>query len=190
MARIADDVREEAERSLLAGDSQYSVSKRLGISASTVNGIAAELVRTGRMASPADRAHTKNATAARLADMASRRSRLAETLLERAEALVASLDQPHTAYNFGGKDNTYNSVEHPRPDVKSSQIIMTTAAIALDKHLAILRFDSGSEVDEAAGLLGALVGAMRQRYGDGSSHREEEATADGDTTVDVHAPVS
>lgn len=176
-AALADEMREAIERALVEGESQYGIARRLHVSPGTVHKISAALVEAGRI-EPRDRSWTKNATKARLAEMAARRSALAEAMLEKAERLVLSLDEPHTAFNFGGKDNTYAEQAMPAPDAKTAQTIATTAAILLDKHVALLRFDNGGDGDEVVGLLGDLVGALRAQHGDGSDHRK--AATDGD----------
>ena len=103
--------------------------------------------------------------------MAERRARLAENLLGHAERLARSLTEPHVAFNFGGKDNTYNERQMERPDTKSAQTIMTTVAIALDKHAMLIRLDAGTEVDDAASLLGQLGASLVGAFGDGGAHR-------------------
>lgn len=178
-ARIADDVRDAIAVELRAnvdGSKSFAqIAREHGVSGQFVGDIAREL---GIAPSEVNRAQAENATKARLADMAARRSRIAERLIEEAERLLDSLHQPHTAFNFGGKDNTYSEREMPEPDVKSRQTIMTTAAIALDKHIALVRHDSGAEIGETVGLLGALLTGLREVHGDGNGHREGSADVD------------
>lgn len=111
--------------------------------------------------------------------MAARRARLSEELLRQAERLTRSLEEPHVAFNFGGKDNTYNEREMSRPDTKAAQTIMTTVAIALDKHAMLLRLDAGSEVDDAASLLGQLGASLVGAFGDGGVHRTPATELEG-----------
>lgn len=166
-AAIAEDCRAHPD------DSNATIARRHGCSATLVLTIkrAEGLAPAAGQASEHATSQTQNAVKARLADMAERRARLAQRMLEASERLVDSLYQPHIAFNFGGKDNTYTEHMFDQPDVKAKQITLTAAAIAVDKHLKLLQFDAGSDNSEAASLLGKLGEALSDRFGDGAGHR-------------------
>jgi len=92
-----------------------------------------------------DREQTKAATAAKVADSAARRAETSRRFLEKTNELLDQMDQPHTAFNFGGKDNTYEEHEFDKPPVDALRTLMQAAGQAFDKHLAQDRHDSGGE---------------------------------------------
>ena len=92
-----------------------------------------------------DREQTKAATEAKVADSAARRAETSRRFLEKANDLLDMMDQPFVAFNFGGKDNTYEEHEFDRPPVDALKTIVHAAAQAFDKHLAQDRHDSGGE---------------------------------------------
>ncbi len=85
--------------------------------------------------------------------LSDRRARLSEILLNKAAALVAMTDSDqYRVFNFGGKDNTYNEKILNGVPVKDQQVLLTAAAIALDKHKMLDQYDSdaarGNAVDQ------------------------------------------
>ena len=89
-----------------------------------------------------DRERTKAATAAKVADNAARRAEISRAFLEKSAELLAMMDRPHVAFNFGGKDNTYEEHEFDRPPVDALRTLMQAAAQAFDKHIAQDRHDA------------------------------------------------
>lgn len=92
-----------------------------------------------------DRAQTRTATAAKVADNASRRAEISRRFLEKSADLLDQMDQPHTAFNFGGKDNTYEEHEFSKPPADALRTLMQAAGQAFDKHLAQDKHDSAGE---------------------------------------------
>lgn len=117
------------------------IARKHGVGLATVSRIADDEGLTGAW----DRTATKNATEALRLDNAALRARTSRRFLEKANELLDQMDQPHIAFNFGGKDNTY--VEHPmdRPPVADLRNLMVTAATAFDKHLKAELFDGQHE---------------------------------------------
>lgn len=148
------------------------LARRFGLATTTVKKWVVSAGVRKPAGSPADAARAQNARSALAAELATRRANLADRLLSEAEALVESLHKEHMAYNFGGKDNTYAERLMPEPDVKSKQIILVSVGIALDKHMALKRYDSGQEAAEAGSLLASVGAALVDRFGDGSAHRK------------------
>jgi Helix-turn-helix domain len=92
-----------------------------------------------------DRAQTKTATAAKVADNAARRAEISRRFLEKSADLLDQMDQPHTAFNFGGKDNTYEEHEFSKPPVDALKTLVQAAGIAFDRHIAQDRHDAAGE---------------------------------------------
>lgn len=97
------------------------------------------------MGLPFDRAQTKQATAAKVADNASRRAGTSRRFLEKANALLDQMDQPHVAFNFGGKENSYNEHRFDKPPVDALRTLMQAAAVAFDRHMAQDKHDAAGE---------------------------------------------
>jgi len=134
------------------GLGRNAICREMGLAASVVSRTAEHLGVTF------DRSRIEAATAARLADLAERRSILAEQLTSDAERLRKKLWEPTVVYAFGGAQNIYNSepVDEPPPADKRS--LMSTASTAIDKSLKLAPAEtSGSGADDAKSMLGKLA---------------------------------
>lgn len=156
MARLSDEVRAEIGAELLRGTrSLRAIARAFEVSPATVCGIAKKI----NAPETTERLHTKNATAAVVADNAARRAAIAKKLLDVAERAIEDMNAPAIIYNFGGKDNSYNERAVPRPPTGDQRNLATVAAIALDKHRMLDGYDSdkatASAVDE---WLGQMIG--------------------------------
>jgi Helix-turn-helix domain len=89
-----------------------------------------------------DREQTKAATAAVVADSASLRAQTGRRFLDKCNHLLDMMDEPFTAFNFGGKDNTYEEHEFDKPPVDALRSLMQSAAQAFDKHMAQDKHDA------------------------------------------------
>ena len=65
--------------------------------------------------------------------MAEARTALAWRLDAAANSMLDMLGKPFTVFNFGGKDNTFNSAVLDSPPVDAVRTIVTSAAIVFDK---------------------------------------------------------
>lgn len=132
---------EETKRAVLEdleaeNGSTRDIAERYGISPASVS-------RIGSAAGIAlDRSKTKNATEAAVADAAASRVLLSKRFLAEAHNALDALHQPHTAFNFGGKDNTYAEKKLPEPPTGDKRNLMIIAATAADKHMQLDRHDS------------------------------------------------
>lgn len=117
------------------------IARRHGVSGPTVTNIAQEAGLTTAF----DREHTKNATEALRLDNAQLRARTSRRFLDKANDLLSQMDQPHLAFHFGGKDNTYAEREMPKPPVDALRNLIVSAATAFDKHLKAELFDGEHE---------------------------------------------
>lgn len=109
------------------------------VSASTVTKIAQEVGHVF------DRTATKHATAAAVVDNKARRAAISRKFLEKADKLLDQMEQPHLVFSFGGKDNSYNERTLDAPPTADIRNLMTSAAIAFDKHMAADRHDSDDQ---------------------------------------------
>lgn len=149
-AAIAEAIRD-------GGKGRNEIARDHGVSASTVGKIAEAEGIDGAF----DRAQTKRATEARNADVAARRAELKKLLVEDAHRLRAQLWAPCVMHNFGGKDNTHNSIDLPQPTFEQQRNIMTSVGIAVQRVADLEKLDMGGGVEEAAGLIRDLVDSIR-----------------------------
>lgn len=156
--------REAIEDAIRQGHTRNQIARDHGVSGSTVTNVAKRMEARGDLGdAPAfDRSATKRATELREVDQAAERARLRGLLLEDAHKLRAQLWTPCVMHNFGGKDNTHNSVDLPQPTFEQQAKIMTAVGIAVDK---IVRLDSANDGAEqqAASLIRSLVDDIRTR---------------------------
>lgn len=134
------------------GLGRNAISREMGVTASVVSRTAEHLGVTF------DRSRIEAATAARLADLAERRSILAEQLTSDAERLRKKLWEPTFVYAFGGAQNVFTKepVDEPPPADKRS--LMSTVGIAVDKSLKLAPAEvSSGGTDEAKSMLGKLA---------------------------------
>lgn len=138
------------------------------VSPNTVRKIAREIGLPDAFA----RAETKNATRARAVDMAERRGALATKMLDLAEHIAGRATAAYTVV-IATKDEVFREIldEPPLGEVRQA---MTAVGIAVDKHMALIRFDTKeggnpaatSLVDRLAAML-ALDGTAGDDYDDG-----------------------
>lgn len=145
--KVTDVEKVEICRRLDAGESLGEISKATGRGRSTVRRIA---LAHGWTPSEAARAATENAVRAHSAYSAERRATLAARFTEAAEKLLDQLDEPHLAFNFGGKDNTYEEHELPKPPVDAQRQLVQAAREAMRTVLDIDRHDNRAEDGLAA----------------------------------------
>lgn len=139
-----------------AGASCRAIADALGCAPSTVSRWAKKAGLTF------DRAQTDMASRAHRVDLASARIELAQLMFVAARDGILELDGPITVYNFGGKDNEFNSHTFDKAPVDVRRQAMTTAGIAFDKINKIV--ESSDEVDGLApveSMLGRLVERFR-----------------------------
>jgi hypothetical protein len=106
-----------------------------------------------------DRSRIQAATEARLADLAERRSLLAEDLIGDAEKLRTQIWQPHLYWDWGGKDHDYDEKLADEPTPGDKRALMATAATAIDRALKLAPpiEQQGSGSDDAKSMLGKLA---------------------------------
>ena len=134
---LAPELREAIIEDIRAGKSRNQTARDHDVSAGTVTNIAKTVSDHAF-----DRSATKSATEAAVADNAAWRAATSRRFLAKCNDVLDQMDRPFVAYSFGGRDNTYN--EHPfdRPTVDAMRTMMTTAAVAFDKHLVQAKHDA------------------------------------------------
>lgn len=133
---LPDAKRRKILADVRAGKSCGQTARDHGVSRSTVSKLAREAGLTF------ERAQTKSATEAAVADNRALRAVTSRRFLSKCNQLLDQMDQPHLAFAFGGKDNTYNEHTLNRPPVDALRTLMTAAAVAFDKHLAADKHDA------------------------------------------------
>lgn len=152
--RIPDEKRQAIRADIEAGNTRNDVARKHGVSSSTVTKVAKEFGLTF------DRSATRAATEARRADLAARRAEVSAEFLRRAREALAQMDQPHLAFSFGGKDNTYNEKRLDSPPTGDKRNLMTIAGIGLQRHLDIERHDNDTG-DSARSMLTELFAGIK-----------------------------
>lgn len=164
MARpITDAERDRVAQLHAEGKSRNAIARLISRAPSTVSGIAAELHLTF------DRARTAEATRAKVVDAKARRAQLANDLLDDAQRLRRQMWKPCKAFNFGGKDNSYNEVQLDEPTFADKLKIMQAAGLAADKHVRLVELDADQGIDDAKAMLADLAEALGQAWRDGQA---------------------
>lgn len=107
---------------------------------------------------------TAAATAAKKADAASRRARLQVDALEAAERLLEQMFQPALVYNFGGKENSYESRTLNEPPFADKRSIAVALQALTNTAIRLAEYDKATNVDQAKSMLGDLAGALGLAY--------------------------
>lgn len=136
------------------GISRNEIARRTGIAAGSVTNICRAAGLTF------DRSETKQATEARAVDLAAGRIRLAEKMLAASEDMLDAIDGPYEVYNFGGKDNTFESRVLDSAPVEVRRNVITTAGITFDKLTRIVE-KSDTGLEQAVGVLDTLAEGFR-----------------------------
>ncbi|MFD8771441.1 hypothetical protein [Streptomyces sp. NPDC059916] len=150
------------------GLGRNAISREMGITNSVVSRTAAHL------GLEFDRTRIQAATAARLADLAERRSLLAEDLMTDAERLRAQMWQPTLVYAFGGKDNTFASELLDEAPAAEKRALMGTAGMAIDRSLKLAPAEETSGVENAKSMLGS-IGEALTAFSRTEDEREQQA---------------
>lgn len=174
--RVPDDERAAILEDVRAGQlSRNAIARKHGRSVSTVTGIANAAGHSDAF----DRSQTENATRARRTDLAAARAALAERWMRVANDVLDQLDQPHTVWAFAGKDGVFRQRELPRPPTGDLRNLVTSAAVATDKHLVLDKHNTGDGVEEARSMLGNVAAAIGEAYAQVKAADEARSDDDG-----------
>ncbi|NUH35274.1 response regulator transcription factor [Streptomyces samsunensis] len=167
--RPVTETDEQEVRQLHAeGLSRNEIARRMNRSGRTISVIAQDLGLSF------DRTATEEATRARQADLAERRTILAEALIEDAMRLTERMWQPSVVFNIGGKENTYTeqSVDEPPADAKRQ--LMAAAGAAIDRSLKLCPPITSTGEEDAKSMLGKIMGGLATVW------NEQQAAGEGD----------
>jgi hypothetical protein len=153
---VTDEDRAAVKRLHAEGKARNVIAREIGRSGSTVSKIADALGLTF------DRAETTAvATAARSADLASRRVHLAERLHDDAEKLRQQLWQPCITGAFGGKDNVWSQKQLTQPLFADQRQILSAVGIAVDRSLKLVPQRDEQGASDAVSMLDQLAAGIR-----------------------------
>jgi hypothetical protein len=158
------------------GMGRNQIAREMGIQGSCVSRTAAYLGLTF------DRSRVEAATRARLADLAERRSLLAEQFHNIAEDSLDRIYEETTVYAFGGKENVYEEHTFDEAPAAERRTLVMTAGAATDRSLKLAPADVSSNLDGAKSMLGNL-GSLLSAYSrdlaeqDGAAEDEQAGEA-------------
>lgn len=149
---IADSIRTGTGTASCRG-----IATEHGVSTASVRKIAKEI----GLPNAFTREQTKNATRAKVADAASRRADLATKMLDLAERIAERVTESYTVI-VATKEDVHRETldEPPLGEVRQG---MTALGIALDKHMALIKFDTKDTGNQAAR---SLADALIEVFGD------------------------
>ncbi|WP_428956216.1 hypothetical protein [Streptomyces sp. cg35] len=154
------------------GLGRNAIAREMGINSSVISRTAAHL------GLDFDRSKIAAATQARLADVAERRSLLAEDLIGDAEKLRAQVWQPQQYFDWGGKDHDFDTHDAAEPIPADKRALMGAAGLAIDRSLKLAPPEAASGVDQAKSMLGNL-GELLTAYSR-AADQQDAAQAEGD----------
>lgn len=153
--KITDALRKEIYKLHAQGLGRNAIAKKVGRANATVTKIC------GQHDPPLefDRRKTVVASAAKAVDLKAIRQALEADLLADAIRLREQLWQPCIAFNFGGKDNTYNSTNLEQPLFADQTKIMQALSIATTASLKLAAVDANSaDLPAVDAWLAAMTG--------------------------------
>lgn len=118
------------------GVTRNDIHRQTDVPAASISGI------VKRAGLTFDRSKVRAATEARTADLRARRAELMELLLDDAHRLRKEAFEPCKAFNFGGKDNTYNERDLDQPVFTDQLKIMQAVGVAITKHIDLDKHDA------------------------------------------------
>lgn len=149
---VEASVRARAIELIDAGTPRNAIARELQIAPSSVSVIARDAGRTFDRATS-----TASATAARAHDLKVRRLELIDELMSKAADHLVAIDQPFLAFNFGGKENTYEEHTLERPPTGDLLNLHRAASIALKDARELIRDDDDEGIAEAESMLMNLI---------------------------------
>lgn len=156
---LTDADRKAVRRLHAAGKTRNDIAREIGRSPSTVTKLAGELGLSF------DRTATEAATQARTADLAARRTALAEALQADAEKLRVQLWQPCVYGEFGGKENVWSQVNLDLPRFGDQRQILASVQTAVNTSAKLVPADGADDATAVRSMLGDLGAALTDAFG-------------------------
>lgn len=168
---LTDDEKRRIRDLHAAGVSRNDIATQLGRSGSTITKAATDLGLSF------DRAATKAATEAKVADAKGRRATLMLDLLDDAQKLRGQLWQPHTYIEHGGKDFVRREWEQHEPSPQDKLKLMQAASTAAGTSLRLDQHDHETGDDAANSMIAALAAGLGAAY-DQLHHTSDDGDGD------------
>lgn len=159
---VDEKTRGEIVAAAKGGVTRNQIARDFGVAGDTVTRICADAGVTF------DRTQTEIAVKARQIDLAEARLLLVQTMAIEAQEELELLNAPYFVYNFGGKDNTFQSEVLDSAPIDVRRSVMTNAGIVFDKLTRIVeKSNPGLEVaegilDQAASFFEAAAAKIRE----------------------------
>lgn len=153
---VTDETRSEVQRLHGIGLGRNEIARELNVGAATVTNVC----RSFDPPLEFDRDMTALAVRARQIDLAAARAEVSQMLVVRAREALEAMDAPVEVYSFGGANNTFASEVLDAPSPADQRNLMTIAAIAVQRHVELVKVDSGRDELQAASVLDGLQAAF------------------------------
>lgn len=151
---ISDAERDRIIELARQGMARNDIARETGRAAATVTKIAHNAGLSF------DRSMTEKAVKARQIDLAERRTELRDLYLIKAKQLLDQIDEPHLAFNIGGKDNTYTEHMLDKPTTGDIRNLMQSASIATTAEIRI-----GQAENDGDGAARSLILGLANAFG-------------------------
>ncbi|MDT9688184.1 hypothetical protein Q5762_07410 [Streptomyces sp. P9(2023)] len=155
-ARVTEEDEQRVRELHAQGLGRNEIARQIGRGQRTVSVIAARLNLSF------DRTATEEATRARIADLAEKRTILADAFTDDALRLSAQVWEPATVFNFGGKDNTYEEREVPEPPAADKRALMAAATNAAAQSLRLVPPAADTGAEDAVSVVGKIGAGLAE----------------------------
>lgn len=152
--RVTDEERAEIRRLHAEGHGRNEIARFIGRGLRTVS------IQAQKMGLTFDRTMTEEATRARMADLAEKRTILAEALTDDALRLSAQMWEPTVVFNIGGKDNTYTEEPVDEPPAADKRALMAAATAAAAQSLRLVPPATDTGAHDAVSVVGKLFNGL------------------------------
>lgn len=158
---VTDEERERIRQLHSEGMGRNEIARTIGRAQRTIS------VEAAKMGLEFDCTWTEEATRHRKAQLAEKRTILAEALTDDALRLSEQVWQPAIVFNIGGKDNIYTEKRVPEPPADAKRNLMAAAVAAANQSVRLVPPEENDGSGEVGSLLTSLFDRLRDRHGDG-----------------------
>jgi hypothetical protein len=156
---VTDEERSEIIEAVRGGMTRNAVARQFERSPATISKIAAAA------GLDFDRSRTAAATKAKQADNRARRATITTQMLDDIEKLQTQMFAPTTVYNFGGRDNTFETADIPEPSFRDKRDITAAISNLMGRVLDTERIDQPQAGHGALEQLVEAIGRARAASG-------------------------
>ncbi|NUK07475.1 hypothetical protein HRW18_05485 [Streptomyces lunaelactis] len=172
---VTEEEHELIRRLHAEGKGRNDIARTIGRGQRTVSVIAQQLGLVF------DCTWTEEATRHRMAQLAEKRTVLAEALTDDAMRLTEQQWEPAKVFNIGGKDNVYTEQEVPEPPSDAKRNLMAAAGIAIEKSLKLVPPAAETGAEDARSMLGALWTGLQDLVRDHETEASPGEEAEGES---------